>query len=64
MSKTPLRAVRVDPELWETARAIAAANGDTLSAIIRDALREYVHEKRQTPSTLTTESLLITAQMQ
>ena len=44
MSKTPLRAVRVDPELWESARAVAASNGDNLSAVIRDALRRYVDE--------------------
>jgi len=44
MSKTPLRAVRVDPELWEKARAVAATKGDNLSAIIRDALRAYIKE--------------------
>jgi len=44
MSKTPLRAVRVDPELWEKARTLADKNGDNLSAIIRDALRTYIQE--------------------
>jgi predicted DNA-binding protein len=44
MSKTPLRAVRVDPELWEKARAVADKNGDNLSAVIRDALRTYIQE--------------------
>lgn len=44
MSRTPLRAVRVDPELWEKAQAVAAANGNNLSAIIRDALRQYIQE--------------------
>ena len=44
MSKTPLRAVRVDPELWEKARTIAASNGENLSAVIRDALRTYIKE--------------------
>lgn len=48
MSKTPLRAVRVDPEIWEKARTIAAANGDNLSAIIRDALRAYIEENEET----------------
>jgi len=47
MSKTPLRAVRVDPELWEKARTIAAENGDNLSAIIRDALRVYIQENEE-----------------
>jgi len=44
MSKTPLRAVRVDPELWEKARTIAAKNNDNLSRVIRDALRAYIQE--------------------
>ena len=44
MSKTPLRAVRVDPELWDKARTIAAEQGDNLSAVIRDALRAYINE--------------------
>jgi len=44
MSKTPLRAVRVDPELWEKARTIADKNDDNLSSIIRDALRTYIQE--------------------
>jgi predicted transcriptional regulator len=47
MGKTPLRAVRVDPELWEKARTIAAANGDNLSAVIRDALRVYIQENEE-----------------
>lgn len=47
MSKTPLRAVRVDPELWEKARTIAARNGDNLSAVIRDALRTYIQENEE-----------------
>ena len=44
MSKTPLRAVRVDPELWEKARTIADKNDDNLSRVIRDALRDYIQE--------------------
>jgi len=44
VSKTPLRAVRVDPELWDKARTIAAEQGDNLSAVIRDALRAYINE--------------------
>jgi hypothetical protein len=46
MSKgeTPLRAVRVEPELWEKARTKAKNQGDNLSEIIRDALRRYLNE--------------------
>jgi predicted DNA-binding protein len=44
MSKTPLRAIRVDDELWEAAQAKAKERGDNLSAVIRDALRAYIQE--------------------
>jgi len=47
MSKTPLRAVRVDPELWEKARTVAKDNDDNLSRVIRDALREYINESEE-----------------
>jgi len=47
MSKTPLRAIRIDSELWEAAQATAAANGENLSAIIRDALRVYIQENEE-----------------
>lgn len=39
---TPLRAVRVEPELWEKARTKAAQQGDNLSEILRQALRDYI----------------------
>ena len=39
--KTPARAVRVPDELWESARARAAAEGRTLTDVIRAALRAY-----------------------
>lgn len=42
-----MRAVRVNPELWERARTVAAENGDNLSAIIREALRDYTEEREQ-----------------
>lgn len=50
MSKgeTPLRAVRVEPELWDKARTIAAKNGDTISDIIRRSLRAYIQENEET----------------
>ena len=49
MSKgaTPLRAVRVEPELWEKARTIAIKNGENLSIIIRNALRTYIKENEE-----------------
>ena len=40
--KTPLRHLRVDPSLWDAAKAKAAAEGRTLSDVIRAWLREYV----------------------
>ncbi len=40
--RTPLRAVRISDELWYRALALAEANGDNLSQIMRDALDEYV----------------------
>lgn len=45
MSKgTTQRSIRIDAELWESAQAKATADGDNLSAIIRDALRQYLAE--------------------
>lgn len=44
MSKTPLRAIRIDDELWEAAQAKAATGGEPLSAVIRDSLRAYLNE--------------------
>lgn len=38
----PARAVRVEDELWNAAKAIAAKRGDSLSDVMRDALRRYV----------------------
>ena len=39
---TPVRTVRVDRDLWATAKAIAGSRGETISAVINDALRRYV----------------------
>lgn len=49
MSKgtTPLRAIRIDGDLWSAAHAKAAERGDNLSAIIRDALRAYIQENEE-----------------
>lgn len=40
--RTPLRAIRVDDELWKAAQAKAEAEARTVSDVIREALRKYV----------------------
>ena len=45
--KTPNRVVRVDDALWVAAQELAAANGETVAAVIRRALRAYTTEKRK-----------------
>ena len=40
--KTPLRSLRVDDELWESAKAEAAKRQETVTDAIRRGLREYV----------------------
>lgn len=42
--KTPTVSVRIDPELWKAAVAKAARRGETVSDVIRQAVREYVEE--------------------
>jgi hypothetical protein len=39
---TPVRAVRVPDELWQTAVAKAEAEGTTVTAVLLDALRRFV----------------------
>lgn len=39
---TPQHSVRVDPVLWERARAKAETEGRTLSDVIRDCLVAFV----------------------
>lgn len=39
------RAVRVEDELWEASVAMAKEQGDNLSAILRDALRQYLESE-------------------
>ena len=40
--KTPQRKVRVEEELWRSAQAAAHNRGETVSDVIRRALRRYV----------------------
>jgi hypothetical protein len=49
--KTPARGVRVPDELWNAAKAQAAANGETVTDVLLRALREYVGEPVDDPST-------------
>lgn len=41
------RMVRVEDELWRKAGEVAAEQGTTRSAVIRDALRRYVREHQR-----------------
>ena len=43
---TPLRAIRVPDDLWDAALRHAQQRGDTLSDVIRDALRSYLTRQR------------------
>lgn len=40
--KTPQHSFRVDDELWDHARAVARANGETVADVLRAGLRRYV----------------------
>lgn len=42
---TTIRPVRISDELWEAARAKAAAEGTNVSTVVREKLREYVTEQ-------------------
>lgn len=42
--KTPLRAIRVDPELWDAAKRRAAQRDESVSDVIRRALQSYVDQ--------------------
>lgn len=41
MVNTPLRAVRIEDGLWRAAQARAAARGETVTDVLRRALRRY-----------------------
>ena len=42
--KTPLRAVRIQTELWEPAKQKAHLEGKTISDILREALAKYLED--------------------
>jgi hypothetical protein len=39
---TPLRSIRVATDLWQSVQAKAKEEGTTVSAVIVEALREYI----------------------
>jgi hypothetical protein len=43
---TPLRSVRVPEDLWQAAIIVANRNGETISDVVREALREYVGSEK------------------
>jgi len=43
---TKHRAIRVEDELWDDAKAVAKQNNETLSEVIRERLRDYVREHK------------------
>lgn len=47
-SATKVRAVRVSDDVWEAALAKAAANGETVSDVVRAALIEYTGAQNTT----------------
>jgi hypothetical protein len=46
--KTPNRVVRVDDALWVATQERARENGETVSAVIRRALRAYTSKPNRT----------------
>lgn len=40
--KTPIRSVRVPDEEWQAAQEAARARGESMTDVVRRALREYV----------------------
>ena len=50
VGKDPLRTYRAPDEEYDAAVAAAAANGESLAAVIRRALAEYVRQS-STPTT-------------
>ena len=44
--RTPIRGVRVPDQLWEDAKAVAAARGEDVSTEVRAGLERYVKRNR------------------
>lgn len=43
---TPHRGLRVDDDLWNSAKEIAEERGENLGEVLRQALRDYVSKHR------------------
>lgn len=41
---TAQRSVRIPPELWDLAQAVAKSRGETVSDVVRRSLESYVEE--------------------
>ena len=46
--KTPTRSIRIEDQLWEASLARAAARGETVSDVVREALAHYVRGQAPT----------------
>ncbi len=46
---TPLRSLRIPDEEWEAAQRVAADRGETVTDVVRRALRRYVRELGDEP---------------
>jgi hypothetical protein len=42
LGETPVRKFRAPDAEWESAKAVAASNGETVTDVLRRALRDYV----------------------
>lgn len=45
----PVRTFRIPPDEWQAARKVALARGESLSTVIREALRRYVTRHQPKP---------------
>ena len=43
----PNRAIRIPDDEWQAAQEMARANGETVSEVVRRALRRYVARRRK-----------------
>lgn len=44
--KKPLRTTQIEDEIWDVAMRIALIRGDSLAAVMRDAVKRYVVRHR------------------
>ena len=44
-AENPARPIRVEDELWQASKDAASKNGETVSEVVRKALRAYVKRK-------------------